>query len=356
MLSNKQAWFGFLVVLAISGAALLFQFFGTPPPVHSTEESVRGEPVHLAPGEAPSIPKAGPLAQPRSRDQIGFPAQLTQAVIPSDNPLTPKKIDLGQKLFFDGRLSADDTVACATCHDPARAFTDGRPVSIGIHGRAGQRNAPTVLNTLYNKAQFWDGRVNTLEEQAALPITNPFEMGQSSFDAAVAKIAGIEEYRRAFLNAFGRPVNGPDLLRAIAAYERTLGSFDSPFDRFIAGDKNAIDDSAKRGWELFNSRGRCNKCTQTSIETPAIISFLRPAASTALVNRSSSNALTVVRAMIGTPCRASVSSGMVGPHNSGEVAVTMVGTPNTLAAFASATRLCFSSATGMSLTPVNSPT
>ncbi len=260
MLSNRQAWFGFLVVLAISGAALLFQFFGTPPPVHSTEESVRGEPVHLAPGEAPSIPKAGPLAQPRSRDQIGFPAQLTQAVIPSDNPLTPKKIDLGQKLFFDGRLSADDTVACATCHDPARAFTDGRPVSIGIHGRAGQRNAPTVLNTLYNKAQFWDGRVNTLEEQAALPITNPFEMGQSSFDAAVAKIAGIEEYRRAFLNAFGRPVNGPDLLRAIAAYERTLGSFDSPFDRFIAGEKNAIDDSAKRGWELFNTRGRCNKC------------------------------------------------------------------------------------------------
>ena len=72
-----------------------------------------------------------------------------------------------------------DTVACATCHDPARAFTDGRPVSIGIHGRAGQRNAPTVLNALYNKAQFWDGRVNTLEEQAALPIINPFEMGQS---------------------------------------------------------------------------------------------------------------------------------------------------------------------------------
>ena len=179
----------------------------------SAEESTTLEHARLAPGEAPPIPKVGPLAQPRSRNQVGFPAQLTQAVIPSDNPLTPEKIGLGQKFFFDGRLSADDTVACATCHDPARAFTDGRPVSIGIHGRAGQRNAPTVLNALYNKAQFWDGRANTLEEQAALPIINPFEMGQSSLDAAVAKIAGIEEYRRAFLNAFGRPVNGPDLLR-----------------------------------------------------------------------------------------------------------------------------------------------
>src|SRR5262249_46318351 len=128
----------------------------------------------------------------------------------------------GRKLFFDGRLSADGTVACATCHDPARAFTDGRPVSVGIRGRAGQRNAPTVLNALYNRAQFWDGRVETLEEQAALPIVNPAEMGQPTLDAAVAAIAGVEEYRRAFRIAFGRPVNGPDLSRALAAYERTL--------------------------------------------------------------------------------------------------------------------------------------
>jgi cytochrome c peroxidase len=131
---------------------------------------------------------------------------------------------------------------------------------VGIKGRVGQRNAPTVLNALFNKTQFWDGRVKTLEEQAALPIVNPIEMGQPSMDAAVAKIAGIEEYEQAFRRVFGRPVNGPDLLRAIASYERTLVSFNSPFDHFIAEDKNAIDDSAKRGWELFNTRGRCNKC------------------------------------------------------------------------------------------------
>jgi len=157
-------------------------------------------------------------------------------------------------------LSADGTVACSTCHDPARAFTDGRPISIGIKGRVGQRNAPTILNALYNKTQFWDGRVKTLEEQAALPIVNSFEMGQPSLDAAVAKMAAIEEYQQDFRNVFGRAPNSPDLLQAIASYERTQLSFDAPFDHFIAGDRNAIDTGARRGWELFNTRGRCNKC------------------------------------------------------------------------------------------------
>jgi cytochrome c peroxidase len=208
----------------------------------------------------PSIPEAGPLAQPRSPKQVGAPTDATRAAIPSDNRQTPEKIALGQKLFFDGRLSADRTVACSTCHDPARAFTDGRPTSIGIQGRVGQRNAPTILNALYNKTQFWDGRAKTLEEQATLPIVNPVEMGQPSLDAAVARIAAIDEYQLAFRRVFGRPPTGPDLVRAIASYERTQLSFDSPFDHFIAGDRNAIDDAAKRGWEIFNTRGRCNKC------------------------------------------------------------------------------------------------
>src|SRR6266481_5038197 len=204
----------------------------------------------------PPIPKAGPLAKPKSIHQVGLPAAATRAAIPPDNPQTPEKIALGQKLFFDGRLSAAGTVACSTCHDPARAFTDGRPTSVGIKGRIGQRNAPTILNALYSKTQFWDGRVKTLEEQAALPIVNTVEMGHPNLDAAVAQIASVEEYQLAFQRVFGRPPNGPDLLRAIASYERTQLSFDSPFDRFIAGDQNAVDDAAKRGWELFNSRGR----------------------------------------------------------------------------------------------------
>ena len=208
----------------------------------------------------PPIPEGAPLARPRSFQQVGAPADATHAAIPPDNPQTPEKIALGQRLFFDGRLSADGNVACSTCHDPARVFTDGKPASIGIKGRVGQRNAPTILNALYNKTQFWDGRAKTLEEQAALPIINPAEMGQPSMDAAVTRIAAIAEYERAFRGVFGRPPNGPDLVRAIASYERTQLSFDSPFDHFIAGDANAIDDSARRGWELFNTRGRCNKC------------------------------------------------------------------------------------------------
>jgi cytochrome c peroxidase len=210
--------------------------------------------------ETPPIPEAGPLARPKSLQQVGAPVDATHAAIPPDNPQTPEKIALGQRLFFDGRLSADGSVACSTCHDPARAFSDGKPASIGIKGRGGQRNAPTILNALYNKTQFWDGRAKTLEEQAALPIVNPVEMGQPSMDAAVTRIAAIAEYQGAFRGVFGRPPNGPDLVRAIASYERTQVSFDSPFDHFVAGDENAIDDSANRGWELFNTRGRCNKC------------------------------------------------------------------------------------------------
>ena len=226
----------------------------------ATESVSVGPPPALAPGQAPPLPNQGALAEPRSLDQVGFPAALTASVIPPASTPTPGRVALGEKLFFDSRLSGDGTVACATCHDPARAFTDGRPVSVGIHGGVGQRNAPTVLNALYNKTQFWDGRVNTLEQQAALPITNPFEMGSASIGDAVSKIAEEKDYQTQFMQAFGRGVNEQDMLRAISAYERTLFSFDSPFDHFIAGDANAIDDSAKRGWELFNSKARCNLC------------------------------------------------------------------------------------------------
>jgi cytochrome c peroxidase len=210
--------------------------------------------------KGPSNPEADPLAQPKLLQQVGVPVEMTRAAIPADNPQTPEKISLGQKLFFERRLSVDGTVSCSTCHDPQLAFTDRKPTSVGVKGRVGQRNAPTILNALYNKTQFWDGRVNTLEEQAALPIVNAHEMGQSNLDAAVAQIASVEEYEQAFQHAFGRPPNGPDLVRAIASYERTQLSFDSPFDHFIAGDNNAIDASARRGWELFNTQARCNKC------------------------------------------------------------------------------------------------
>src|SRR6266851_1366584 len=221
----------------------------------------------------PPIPAAGQLAEPKSLKQVGVPVEATRAAVPADNPQTSEKIALGKKLFFDGRLSVDGTVACSTCHDPARAFTDGRPASIGVKGRVGQRNSPTILNALYNKTQFWDGRVKSLEEQAALPIANPSEMGQPNLDAAVAQIAALPEYKQAFQSVFGRPPSGLDLVRAIASYERTQFSFDSPFDHFIAGDKNAIDGAAKRGWELFNTRGGCNKCHALTVDRRDVTNF-----------------------------------------------------------------------------------
>ena len=118
-------------------------------------------PERVSPKRLPN-PETDPLAQPKSLQQVGAPAELTREAIPPDNPQTPEKISLGQRLFFERRLSVDGTVSCSTCHDPALAFTDRKPTSVGIKGRVGQRNAPTVLNALYNKTQFWDGRVKTL--------------------------------------------------------------------------------------------------------------------------------------------------------------------------------------------------
>jgi cytochrome c peroxidase len=261
------------LIAATAATALGFSVEPTGKQARSETRTTRYETARPATPQPGPIPEAGPLAQPKSLDQVGLPVELTRQAIPADNPQTPDKIALGEKLFFDGRLSADATVACSTCHDPARAFTDDKPVSIGINGRVGQRNAPTILNALYNKTQFWDGRVKTLEEQAALPIVNLNEMGQPSMDAAAAKIAAIEEYNQAFQQVFGRPPNGPDLVRALASYERTQVSFDSPFDHFIAGEKNAIDDSAKRGWDLFNTKGRCNKCHALTEERLDVTTF-----------------------------------------------------------------------------------
>jgi cytochrome c peroxidase len=252
--SQVRLCFPFVVVLCITG--LTYQSANS---ANQSAGATQGASAQSE-GHAPPIPRVSPLADPKSLKQVGLPVEATRAAVPADNPQTPEKVALGEKLFFDGRLSADGTVACSTCHDPALAFTDGREVSIGIKGRLGQRNAPTILNALYNAAQFWDGRSKTLEDQAALPIQNPSEMGQTTLDAAVKQIAAVPEYDHAFRRVFGHPINGSDLVRAIAAYERTQASFDSPFDHFIGGDKNAISDSAKRGWELFNTKARCNKC------------------------------------------------------------------------------------------------
>jgi len=199
---------------------------------------------------------------------LGVSPVLYAISVPADRVPTAAQIALGDKLFNDKRLSADDSTSCATCHDPKAGFVDHKNTSEGIKKQKGQRNAPTVLNAMFNATQFWDGRAATLEAQAKLPILNPIEMGQRSPEDVVAKVRKIPEYVDAFKSVFGRDVSYDDLAIAIASFERTQFAGDAPFDHFIMGDENAIDASAKRGWALFNGKGRCNSCHAGNAVSP----------------------------------------------------------------------------------------
>jgi cytochrome c peroxidase len=212
--------------------------------------------------EAPSLSRERAVVpqHAQSAGLAGEPVAETLAAIPLGNPQTPEKIALGRRLFFEPRLSVDGSVSCGSCHQPGRAFTDGRAAAVGVRGLVGQRNAPSILNTLYFKTLFWDGRVTTLEDQALLPIVNPSEMGQASLEDAVAALSADASYRRQFEAVFARPPNAGDLARAIAAYERSELAFASPFDAFAAGDETAISYPARRGWALFNGKARCAAC------------------------------------------------------------------------------------------------
>jgi cytochrome c peroxidase len=186
------------------------------------------------------------------------PLGLKAPDVPSDNALNDAKVALGKALYFDKRLSADGTVSCATCHDPAKGWTDQAPVSTGIRGQKGTRSAPTVLNAAYMEVQFWDGRAPSLEEQAKGPIANPIEMG-NTHARAVKTLAGIKGYRPLFQAAFGDDAVDIDrVAKAIASFERTVLSGDSPYDRWQAGDKTAMSESAARGFALFNSPTKAN--------------------------------------------------------------------------------------------------
>ena len=208
--------------------------------------------------------KIGDGAAPPAR----IDAVIWASIVPADNQVTPERVALGRKLYFDTRLSGDGTVACATCHDISRGFTDQRPVSEGIRDQLGRRNAPTTMNALFMQTQFLDGRAPNLEEQAKLPIVNPIEMGMPDGEAAVKAIAGDADYQKMFQSAYGRAPNYDDMGRALASFERTLVFLDAPIDEFLAGNPRAISDSAQRGWALFNGKGRCVTCHMINPSNP----------------------------------------------------------------------------------------
>lgn len=194
---------------------------------------------------------------------IEAPLGLPPVPIPSDNPPTVQTIALGRRLFYDARLSQGNLISCASCHNPALAFSDPRPQSMGAGRKFGTRNAPTILNAAYFTTQFWDGRVPSLEEQALGPMANPIEMDQPH-DVSARKINEDPTYRRAFDQAFGPgPATIDEITMALASFERTLLSGDSPFDRYeYGGDKNAMSPAAVRGLTVFRdkNKGNCATC------------------------------------------------------------------------------------------------
>ncbi|HUT62085.1 MAG TPA: cytochrome c peroxidase [Phycisphaerae bacterium] len=208
-----------------------------------------------AQAESPPITSSAVLSL--GPEQVG---NLPPVLVPPNNPQTGDKILLGKKLYFDTRLSKDNTISCATCHDPAMGWSDAGPTSKGIKDQMGGRRSPPVSNSAYNLLQFWDGRSPTLEEQAKGPIENPVEMG-NTHDAMIRTVGDIPGYVEEFERVFGTtPITVDQVAQAIAAFERTVVTTDSPFDRFVRGDASALTPLEKQGLEVFNGKGHCSAC------------------------------------------------------------------------------------------------
>lgn len=237
------------------GLIVLFSLF--PEPILSVVAD--REYAHAPPDAAPAPGHRSPLRRPG----YTWEALPRSAPYPPDNPPSAEKIDLGRMLFFDKRLSVDGSLSCASCHDLStqKGGADGLRTSIGIAGQQGHRNAPSVLNAAFQQVLFWDGRAASLEAQAEAPLINPVEMGMPSLDSVVERVRAVPEYRRAFRQVFATasPVTIGNIAKAIAAFERTLITPDSPYDRFVRGDSTALSEQQLRGMALFEAMG-CIVC------------------------------------------------------------------------------------------------
>jgi cytochrome c peroxidase len=179
---------------------------------------------------------------------------------PADNAYSPQKEELGRMLFFDPRLSGSGWISCATCHNPGFAWGDGLPKAIGNGMNTLPRRTPSILNLAWSEALFWDGRAETLEQQAVGPITAPGEMNRNMTEL-IATLRALPGYRNEFARAFpGEPLNEVTVAKALATFERTVVSGPAPFDAWIAGDESAVQESAKSGFGLFIGKAGCVKC------------------------------------------------------------------------------------------------
>lgn len=216
-------------------------------------------------GTAFLLSGAAPQTQAEMEEEFELEIPLgldeDQFHVPESNPITKNKIELGRFLYFDKRLSVDGIIACASCHLPELGFTDGKPVSSGIMGQRGGRSAPTSINRGFGKTHFWDGRAATLEEQSVGPFFNPIEHGFANHKELITTLSKVKGYKKLFKDVFGEDITVENIGKAIATFQRTILSGNSPFDRFDwDGDEKAISESAKRGRKLFFGKARCNLC------------------------------------------------------------------------------------------------
>ncbi|MDP3939600.1 MAG: cytochrome c peroxidase [Deltaproteobacteria bacterium] len=236
-----------------------------PPAAPEAVSLAVGEPVEASPPMA-EINADGKLVW-RPDLWKSPPRGLPPVPDPAYNGISVEKVELGRLLYFDKRLSKDGTVSCASCHHPATGFSNAQRFAAGIGGQLGGRNSPTVYNAAYQNETFWDGRAKSLEEQAMGPIENPIEMGQPLHEM-IATVNAIPDYKPLFVKAFdNRKINENWVVQAIAAFERTILTGDAPFDRFRAGDNNALSEGAQRGLAVFEGKGRCLLCHMAPLFT-----------------------------------------------------------------------------------------
>ena len=203
---------------------------------------------------------AATLAALPAAERLDIPLGLDNYLpVPEDNPLTPEKVELGRRLFNEKQLSRDGTVACSTCHDPKRNFTDDKPLAEGVFGRIGARRVPAILNRAYGTAFFWDGRIPTLEEQVLQPIINDKEMDMT-LEEAVARLRKDEEYAAEFDSVFGHAITEQDVSHALASYVRTILAGNSRYDRYLNGEGDVLTELERRGLEIFRGKGNCTDC------------------------------------------------------------------------------------------------
>ena len=180
--------------------------------------------------------------------------------VPDYNPMTPEIVLLGKRLFFDKNLSKDRSISCGTCHDPAKGFSNGEAFAEGVSGQLSRRNVPSVVNRIFGQSHFWDGRAETLESQVQGPLFNPDEMAMDEY-LLVDRLKADTVYYQIFQQAFGAEPTLDGVMKAIAAFERTLLSGSTAFDRYEwDGEKTALSDRAVRGIALFRGKARCSTC------------------------------------------------------------------------------------------------